>query len=223
MTIKVAVVKKSGNMKTGPIPVTTTERASCPSRCAFFSHCYASHGHTRFHWAKVPERGLAWGDFTNWVAALPAGQLWRHNEAGDLPSGEDGTIDRPMLEALTTANTGRRGYTYTHHALSGDNVQTLRDANASGFTVNASCETQAQADQARALGLPAVIVVSEAPEKGALTPAGHPIRRCPAEASAITCAACGICARPDRSAVIAFTAHGPGAKRIREALAKANA
>jgi len=217
VTVTAHLVAKSGNAKTGPIPVSTTERASCPTSCAFYSGCYASHGHTRINWAKVPERGGPWAAFVGKVAALPDGQLWRHNEAGDLVH-VDGVIHAPALRALVQANSGKRGYTYTHHRLTPANVRALRDANAGGFTVNVSCETPAQADIARAAGLPAVLVVSEPPAKGATTPDGHPIRQCPAERSAVTCANCGICARPDRQAVIAFTAHGPGARGVREAL-----
>jgi hypothetical protein len=35
---------KSANVKTGPIPVSTTERASCPSDCKMKSECYAASG-----------------------------------------------------------------------------------------------------------------------------------------------------------------------------------
>ena len=209
----------SRNGKTGPIFVSTTEQASCPERCPFRGDCYASAGRSAINWRKVPERGVSWDAFVDVVASLPSGSLWRHNEAGDLPTLADGaTIDRNAMISLAKASAkrGKRGYTYTHHALTSANVETLREINALGFTVNVSCETPAQVDHAKALGLPAVIVVpkGERPAKGATTPEGAPIRSCPAETADITCATCGICARTDRATAIAFESHGALAKRI---------
>lgn len=210
----------SKNAKTGPIYVSSTEMSSCPDRCPFKGDCYASAGRTILHWRNVETKGQVWADFVNTVASLPARVLWRHNEAGDLPTLPDGvTLDREAILALAkaSAKNGKRGFTYTHHALTADNVETLKAANAAGFTINVSCETGDQADLARSYGLPAVIVVpkGERPAKGEITLGGSPIRSCPNETNkAIQCATCGICARSDRSTVIAFEAHGALAKRI---------
>ena len=222
---RVKLVRISGNGKTGPIPVSTSEMSSCAETCPFLTVCYASFGHTRMHWIKVTERGVTWDEFCDQVAALPAGQLWRHNEAGDLPA-VHGRIHRGMLRELIAANKKRnkRGFTYTHHKLTPENVATLHEANTGGFTINVSCETVEQVDLARRMGLPAVITTDEPVAPGAMTPEGHPIRRCPAELSdEITCSNCGICARPGRVSVIAFYAHGPGAKRIKESIFRVRA
>jgi hypothetical protein len=207
----------SSNGKTGPIPVTRTVSSTCPSGCPFTKVCYASYGPGSWHWKKLDQGkvGISWDEFLVKVKALWRGQLWRHNEAGDLPS-THGTINRQMLRGLIKANRGKNGFTYTHHVVNKANLATLREANAGGFTINVSCESVEQVDAVRRLGLPAVLVVgsAETPEKGATTPDGHPIRLCPAETSNITCSRCGICARKDRQTVIVFRTHGPGTKRI---------
>lgn len=226
----VALVADSGNTKTGHMPVSTSDMNSCPERCPFLSQCYASFGHTIFHWKKVPERGTLWAEFVKKVAAFPQGQLWRHNEAGDLPS-RKGRIDAAKLRALVKANRGRRGFTYTHHELTEANIAAIRHANANGFTINVSCETVGQVDYVRALGLPAVLATPKGEPVPTQTPGGNPLRICPAVTSAeaikagrdvpkIQCSNCGICYRHDRISSIVFPAHGPGAKRVGEAIFK---
>ena len=43
----------SGNVKTGPIPVSTTTRESCSPICPFFSNgCYAESGPLRLPWTR---------------------------------------------------------------------------------------------------------------------------------------------------------------------------
>jgi hypothetical protein len=211
---KVHLVQVSGNAKTGPIPVSTTEKSSCPGTCPFLSQCYADFGPLALHWNRIPERGMEWADFARKIAALPRGQLWRHNQAGDLPASPAGRLRAETLRALVRANKGRRGFTYTHHTLTTQNVALLREANAGGFTVNVSCETVAQVDRARALSLPAVLV-APAVGKGYSTAGGHPLRNCPAtQFEHINCANCGICAKSDRETVIVFPPHGAGTKRV---------
>ena len=48
------------------------------------------------------------------IRSLAPGALWRHNVAGDLPSNNQTTIDRAALRAITEANKGRCGFTFTH-------------------------------------------------------------------------------------------------------------
>src|SRR4051812_45721310 len=121
---------KSSNVKTGPMPVSTTSKETCPSVCPFRAGngCYAESGPLATLWAKMTEAGpnsafqsgVAKVHTTDWkglcanVAALSAGVLWRHNQAGDLPH-VGGKIDREQLLALVKANKGRKGFTYTHH------------------------------------------------------------------------------------------------------------
>ena len=213
----------SGNGKTGPIPVTRTQSSTCPSGCPFVKTCYANYGPGAWHWKKLDDgrTGISWDDLLLHVTKHWKGQLWRHNEAGVLPH-SNGTINRKMMKGLIKANRGKKGFTYTHHVINEANLTTLREAIAGGFTINVSCESIEQVDAARRLGLPAVLVVAkhEAPLKGAMTPDGHPLRRCPAETTNITCSNCGICAKPDRQTVIVFTTHGPGTKKVHARLAR---
>jgi hypothetical protein len=217
---------RSGNIKTGEIFVLSTSSNSCPTTCAFYEACYAASGNSRMHW-QYTDRQLAQG--ADWALAMirqfKKGELWRLNETGDLPH-DNGTIDAEFVAKLANAQKGMRGFTYTHHVLSPENIATLQSAKRDGFTVNVSCETMAQADRALALGLPAVIVLPRGKvAKGATTPGGNPIRQCPAtlEGSAIQCETCGICQRPDRKTIVGFPAHGASAKSVEAALTKANA
>jgi len=113
--MQVHVTMKSASAKTGPIPVSTTEKSSCPVDCQVRDACYAASGPLALHWAAVSNgtRGTSWGQFRDTVAAMPAGKSRRHNQAGDLPQ-IDGTVDAVKLGQLVAANAGRRGFTYSH-------------------------------------------------------------------------------------------------------------
>ena len=79
---------RSSNKKTGPIPVSTTSRDSCPDTCPLKNGggCYAGSGPLSLHWDKVgTDRGVSLESFCDTIRALPKGQVWRHNQAGDLP------------------------------------------------------------------------------------------------------------------------------------------
>ena len=106
----------SGNGKVGPIPVSTSTRETCPTACPFAGNgCYAEHGPLALRWDKVTRgaRGVDWEGFLALVRRIPRGQLWRHNQAGDLP-GRGDTIDTAQLKQLVDAARGTRGFTYTH-------------------------------------------------------------------------------------------------------------
>jgi hypothetical protein len=220
------ITLKSRNVKTGPIPVTTTSATTCPPSCPLSSQgCYAKGGPLAIHWRKVTE-GKAGGSLAalcDTIAALPEGTLWRHNQAGDLP-GDGDTINRQAMCALIEANIGRRGFTYTHkppaHA---DNATLIAYANNMGFTVNLSANTLAHADQLAALGIGPVVVVQDAIEgtrADTVTPEGRKIATCPATyRDDVTCKTCGLCAVRDRKVIVGFPAHG-AAKRAAAAIAK---
>ena len=106
------LTRKSSNRKTGPIPVGTSCASTCPDSCPLRKVCYAKRGPLALHWAKVSngDRGTSFEGFLEQIRALPEDQLWRHNEAGDLP-GQGDSIDPEKLSALAEANRRRRGYT----------------------------------------------------------------------------------------------------------------
>jgi len=215
-----AFTKVSSNAKTGPIPTTTSDRATCPTTCPFYDKgCYAKSGPQNIHWKKVSsgERGYEWDEFTTLVRKLQRGQLWRHNVSGDLPHDGNGNIDADKVAELINANRGRRGYTYTHHVLNNENLEIIKKANNNGFTINASCESVDMADSVMTEhGIPAVAVInSEESRRFFTTTNGRKVVVCPATIHEnVTCATCGLCQKPDRQFVIAFPAHGNAKKTV---------
>lgn len=235
------------NRKTGPIPVSMTDKSSCPSTCSFKGNgCYAEGGNVNIHWSGMKDGGrtktLTLEEFCGAIKSLPRNQLWRHNQAGDLPQSElsagQGTcIHWPSMHKLILANKGKRGFTYTHYPwekthpkieaypwAAEDNLKVIRKANADGFTVNVSCESPEQADRAMSLGLPAVLVVPEDAPNSWHTPAGNLVKTCPAVLyDNVNCARCGLCQKQQLQGpkgemrprhIVAFPAHGAGKGKV---------
>ena len=169
------------------------------------------------HWAKVTrgERGDNWTTFCNSVESLPLGQLWRHNQAGDLPGLGD-AIDVRALSELVSANVGKKGFTYTHKPLANErNREAIRKANAKGFTINLSANNLAHADTLADLGIAPVVTVLPTDTEGKTlnTPKGRKVIVCPATyRDDITCKSCGLCQK-NRAAIVGFPAHGVSKKR----------
>jgi hypothetical protein len=211
---------KSTNTKTGPIPVSTSTFHNCPDSCPLRkSGCYADGGPLAIHWKKITdgERGTDFETFCRSIEGLPEDQVWRHNQAGDLP-GDRVALDATMVERLTEANKGRRGFTYTHYAPVGENVDIIRRANERGFTVNLSADNLAEADEFMNLELPVVSLVTEDAPKVGKTPKGNRFVSCPAQHSeTVNCSNCGggkpLCGRRDRGFIVTFTVHGSGKKK----------
>lgn len=225
--MQVSLTYRSGNVKTGPIPVSTSSDESCPKVCPFrhdkAGGCYASVGPLAMHWRAVSAgtRGTDWDTFTAQIAALPQGQFWRHNQAGDLP-GDGVTIDMGALAQLIAANEGKRGFTYTHYDPSeGDNAAAIAYANAAGFTVNLSANNAQHADELAALDIgPVVVVLPADATENSVTPAGRKVVVCPAtQRDDVSCATCQLCQR-ERAAVVGFPAHGTSKKRAESAMRK---
>lgn len=207
------LVPRSGNKKTGPIPVSITGRETCPDACPLKgAGCYAEGWPLVKAWDRVTEgggRATDWAGFCVKVAALPAGQLWRHNQAGDLP-GKGNRIAPRMLADLVEANRGKRGFTYTHKPPTAANLRAIRAANAGGFTCNMSANNVAEADTLARTGAGPVVVLLPADAPARMrTPEGRHVVLCPAQArEGMTCARCKLCAVPTRKAIIGFRAHG---------------
>lgn len=219
--MNVQLTLKSGNAKTGPIPVSTTSSDTCPDVCPLKNGggCYAEYGPLSMHWRKVTagNSGGNWAEFCSKIAALPDGQLWRHNQAGDLP-GINNAIDTHAMEQLMAANMGKRGFTFTHKPMvdNRENRLIVAASNLMGFTVNLSANNIAHADELAALKIApvAVILPQDAPHKQ-VTPAGNIVIVCPAQTrDDVTCESCQLCARANRPTIIGFLAHGVGAKKV---------
>lgn len=216
---RVLFMQRSQNRKTGPIPVSISERGTCPTSCSLYdAGCYASYGKLGSHWK---ERGtsashwLPWVEFLDRVRTLPEHQLWRHNEAGDL-AGTGNFLDWSKLFELVEANIDRRGFTYTHKHDSANDVM-LRHANDRGFTVNLSADTLSEVDQLCGRGWPymgrsgpvVVLLPEDAPVRGVRTPDGRPVVTCPAQTSpGVSCADCELCANANRRSIVGFIPHG---------------
>jgi hypothetical protein len=218
-TGRVLFTLRSGNAKTGPIPVSISERGTCPPSCSLFrAGCYASYGKLGAHWRGVGTSSGSWIPFEAFlgrVRSLPEGSLWRHNEAGDL-AGEGEDLDREALRALVAANRGRRGFTFTHKTHT-RYTNVYKRAIAAGFTVNLSADSLKEADRLQKRGLPTVVLLpADAPDRGIKTPGGHAVVVCPAQTSHLTCASCQLCAKPFRHSIVGFKAHGQSKALIPE-------
>ena len=206
--MQVHLTLKSANAKTGPIPVSTTAKQSCPTDCAMRDACYASTGPLALHWSAISNgtRGTDWIEFTRAIAALPDGQLWRHNQAGDLP-GDGTTVDPVRLGQLVAANIGRRGFTYSHYR-DGASLSWIKTANEHGFTVNLSANDLHDADTLADTGAGPVVVLPSTQNENTTTPAGRRVVVCPAtQRDDVSCATCQLCQR-QRSTIVGFPAHG---------------
>lgn len=215
-----SVTYASTNRKVGPIPVTYSGAETCPDACPLKKKgCYAELGPGASHWKRLTNgtRGEEWEDFLLDVRKIPRGSLWRHNVAGDLPGVGD-ELDTYRLMQLVNANTGLRGFTYTHKPLATQHERdAVQVANRRGFTINLSADNLHEADELKALGIAPVVVVlpHDAPDR-TTTPAGHEVIACPAETNDITCARCEACAHSGRKSIIGFRAHGAMKKKVSE-------
>lgn len=225
------LTRSSSNEKTGPIPVSTSPDSTCPDSCPLKDKgCYVV-GPIKWHWNKVSrgERGSEWEVFLDELRTLPRGQLWRHNQAGDLP-GDNEEILPEFLKDLVKANQGRKGFTYTHKPVLSEqagpvesNRAAIKEANAQGFTINLSANGLNHADKLAALGIgPVCTILPDQNPVNRTTPQGRKVVICPAQTrDNTTCASCGLCQRADRSVIVGFMPHGSQQKKAL-AIARAN-
>lgn len=223
--MKFKFTAKSSNAKTGPIPVTMTERASCPDTCQLKKNgCYADNFPLSLHWDRVETSGIDEEQLLDHVKTLPNGQLWRHNVAGDLPS-MAGLVDSNSFNRLIDAVKHTRPIIYTHHKLYPHNQKLFSHARANGVVINASCEDIGTAYSAIKAGINAVCIMpSDAkPVTKLVNPDNHDelvrIVICPAQQKdSISCATCGLCARDrvEAGVIVGFLAHGSRAKKVNQ-------
>lgn len=211
---------KSKNKKTGNMPVSTSDRGTCPDACPFKNNgCYAEGYPLKGRWDEVTsgKRGGLFSDFVNQVSALPANILWRHNQAGDLP-GDGKNIDRGGLLALAGANAGKRGFTFSHYDVETNkhNRAAIATANAKGFTINLSANNLDHADKLTDLGIGPVATVlpHNFDARKTTTPKGRIVAQCPATyRDDVTCKTCGLCQKQSRRVIVGFPAHGNSKKK----------
>jgi hypothetical protein len=168
------------------------------------------------HWRRLSAGGgTSWGELLSRVRALPGGQLWRHNEAGDLPGTGD-EVDALLLSELCEASMYTRGFTYTHKPVVGSATADhnrgaiARATSRGGLVVNLSADGLDQADVLADLGVcPVVVTLPEHNPSRVVTPSGRRVVICPAVSrEGVSCATCGLCAKPWRRSIVGFPAHG---------------
>ena len=218
--MKYHLTKISSNAKTGPIPVSTSSRDTCPDHCQLKGKggCYADTGPLGIHWNAVTNgsRGVSWEIFLKQIEEIPRGNLWRHNQAGDLPKQSDGNICPTMLAQLVKANHGKRGFTYTHQRMNKHNLGLVRSALKKGFCINASEDNPRKAAKLKRKfpDLPVVSVVpTDFPKYREVE--GVKIVTCPAVLQKNrSCANCQLCYEQPRDYIIGFPAHGTRKKAV---------
>lgn len=223
---------KSGNTKVGKIPVSTSPKATCPSSCPLKDEaCYARFSTLGMYWSKLSKglTGESWSNFINNVKLIKSGQLWRHNQAGDLPKDEtlstdsvDRLDEKKCLE-LVSASSHTKGFTYTHYSCRDEhNKKIIKQMNSMpGMTVNISADTLEQADEYASFNIgPVCVTMPEGtPLKNNRTPSGNFIVICPAQTNDnITCEKCKLCQVKTRKSIVGFIAHGSGRKILSKRL-----
>tara|TARA_R100000808_G_scaffold9385_1_gene25833 strand:+ start:5726 stop:6418 length:693 start_codon:yes stop_codon:yes gene_type:complete len=222
------LTEKSSNKKVGPIPVSTTSAVTCPNDCPFNNAneggCYAEAGPLKLHWMKVTsgERGGSFAQFLDKIRNLKTGQLWRHNQAGDLP-GNGEHLDGDGCEQLTAANKGKRGFTYTHYdPTKNGNGIIIKAMNKAGFVVNLSGNDPEHAVKLANKNIAPVVSVATSDTSGTFKKGGKTFVQCPATMDnvKIDCATCKLCAVSTRKSIVYFPAHGTMKKRVNNQLNK---
>lgn len=221
----------------GPF-VSTTDvsiAATCNDACSFKGGgCFAEAGFTRFTARKLDAaaRGLTADDVIAEEvrlidAAFDSGPVPQDGARGgrDLRLHVGGDVGSARGAQLLAGAAGRwrdRGggavWSFTH---------AWRDVPREtwgSISVLASLERPQDIEAARAAGYAAAIVVNEFPSDKAFILPGSSAKivPCPAETRGKTCVECRLCLDADklakRNVAIAFEAHGPTARRVREVL-----
>lgn len=229
MTTHYAFVAKSSNAKTGPIPVVTVSKDTCPDTCALKGNgCYAEHGPLGLFWNKLSTKGgLTFDQLLERIKGMPKGQIWRYAQAGDLPNDDKDVIK------LAKASVGRPMIVYSHKR----KFELFRKLRTYGMHVNLSANDMAEADLLAKEALPVTVVLPSYMGRskdetlreyrdrldGRLrftTPGGNRVAICPATYLPNTsCSTCQVCAKPRAGGTfIGFPAHGTRKRRIDERL-----
>jgi hypothetical protein len=202
------VVPVSKNAKTGPMAATYRTQDSCPTTCPLLGNgCYAESGPGGGPFRMVAKHGRDDLDALRALRyQLPRGGWLRLNVSGDFLT-DDGTLDTDYVDAcneLVRRRPDLNVLAYTH-------AWRQLDPAVFDFTVNASCETPAELEAARAAGWMTVVVDPGGDDSLiGTTISGARVAQCPQQYRPdVTCARCGACAANKRTRpTIAFTVHG---------------
>jgi hypothetical protein len=215
--MRTLVVTKTSNAKTGPMAATYRTADTCPTSCPLRdAGCYA-----RGRIFGIPARlgaedGGEYSEVRALARNLRLGAMVRANVSGDMLN-EAGRPDFPYAAALSHVATERPDvavYGYTHA------WRSLDPEIAPGVALNASCESPEEIIAAAAAGWPTVTTATDASDPIiGQTIAGRRVIVCPAQTrDGVTCATCGLCARPARRSTVAFLVHGSGKAQAARAI-----
>lgn len=216
------MVKRSGNVKTGPVRVATYRtQVTCPDTCPLMgSGCYGENNGvggspTPFGHAARGDEDTDYTILRDALLACKAGDVIRVNVVGDYLNA-DGTPDFAYINVINeAANRGVIVLAYTHawRSLSPDLfVDAARP--------QASCDNPADVSAARAAGWSTVIVDPDGryPQAGDI--GGTRAVICPNVTNGVKCIDCKLCA-VQRKSTIVFPVHGMRRGRAARALASA--
>lgn len=223
----VAITARSGNAKTGDIPVTYRPVDTCPTDCPFLptgaiGGCYGTG--RLLGMARKNASDMTYADaLAKLQHRAPNARYMRDRVVGDVITPR-GRVDHAYISAIASlaADIDVTAYGYTHAWRRFTPADVSRVAR-SGYVMNASCETPADVRDAIGLGMPAVIASDSIAEGTEFVRSDGSVARvvtCPAQTRAgITCATCGLCAKPQRKAIVRFLIHGTARKRAAAAVA----
>lgn len=217
----VVVSAKSSNPKTGPMPtISRPIETTCPTTCAFLpkalggnGKCYANgriNGITKKFSADMSvsaivakiNKGKAKG--ARYLRDRVVGDIIAPGTARDATT-EVADLDYVLAVADIAQQTGVTAFGYTHAYDLLSDVDVLAIA-ASGYVMNASCNTVEDIERAVAMGLPTTYAGDDLADGDVI--AGRRILTCPEQTGkAPDCATCGLCAKPNRAATIRFLLH----------------
>lgn len=213
MLSNVHIVAQSGNVKTGVMPVTYRTADTCPTTCPFLPVSMGGNGGCYgtgriFGIAGKYATLMSETDALAKLARAPRGAKYmRDRVVGDVVT-PDGKFDHPYVAAIARVAhaSGLRVFGYTHAwpIMTRDDVETVKGT---GYVMNASCETADDVARAVSLGMPTVIAGDSWQDGDVI--AGRRIVTCPAQTrDDVSCASCGLCAKPDRACTVRFLIHG---------------
>lgn len=224
----VHLVARSGNAKTGDIPVTYRPMTTCPTDCPFLptgdiGGCYGT-GRIFGIASKYATPVIPYDDLSAKLGkASRSARFLRDRVVGDVLDA-DGNVDMAYILAMAAlgADHGLTVFGYSH-AWRRFTPAEVAETAASGYVLNASCETREDVQAAIDLGMPAVIASDNVADgETFVTPDGKTRRivTCPAQTrEGVSCASCGLCAKGDRAAVVRFQIHGTARNRAGRAVA----
>jgi hypothetical protein len=210
----VVVSGRSANPKTGPIPtISRPIESTCPTTCPFLPRqlggngkCYAN-GRSNGSVRKFA-RDMTVSDVVAKIKKdrpLPGARYIRDRVVGDVAL-PDGSPDLAYLAdvAEVAATLGLTAYGYSHvTTFTAEDVATVA---ATGYVLNASCNTRGDIERAVALGMPTTYAGDDLADGEVI--AGRRVLTCPEQTGRVPdCATCGLCAKPGRAVTIRFRMH----------------